>query len=129
MSEKTATSQNYIRDEVSKLNTRNDRCHLCAVCTFFSYPRNQMTLTMYGCETWSLKMREESRLRLFENRVLKRMFGPKRDKVTGEWRKVHNEELIELYSPNVIRVSQPRWMRRVGHVARTWERRGVYRFW
>jgi hypothetical protein len=63
---------------------------------------------MYGCENWSLKLSEESRLRLFENRVLKRKFGPKRDKVTGEWRKVHNEELIELYSGNVIRVIQSR---------------------
>ena len=107
MSEKTAISQNYIRGEVSRLNTRNGSCHLCAVCTF-SYLRNQRTPTMYGCETWSLKMREESRLRLFENRVLKRMFGPKRDKVKGEWRKIHNEELIDLYLANFIRVIQSR---------------------
>jgi len=53
-------------------------------------------------------MREESRLRLFENRVLKRMFGPKRDKVKGEWRKIHNEELIDLYLANFIRVIQSR---------------------
>ena len=53
---------------------------------------------LYGCETWSLKLREERRLKVFENRVLRRIFGPKRDEVTGEWRKLHNEELNNLYS-------------------------------
>ena len=53
---------------------------------------------LYGCETWSLTLREERRLRVFENRVLRRIFGPKRDEVTGEWRKLHNEELSDLYS-------------------------------
>jgi len=58
-----------------------------------------------GCETWSLSLKEESRLRVFENRVLRRMFGLKRDEVTGEWRKLHNEELNDLYSsPNIFRV-------------------------
>jgi hypothetical protein len=58
---------------------------------------------MYGCETWSLTLREEHRLRLFENRALRRIFGPKRDEVTGDWRKLHNEELHNLYSsPNII---------------------------
>jgi hypothetical protein len=60
---------------------------------------------LYGCETWSLILREERRLRVFENRVLRRMFGPKRDEVTREWRKLHNEELNDLYcSPNIVRV-------------------------
>ena len=60
---------------------------------------------MYGCETRSLTLRKERRLRMFENRVLRRVFGPKRDEVTGEWRKVHNEELNNLYSlPNIVRV-------------------------
>jgi hypothetical protein len=59
---------------------------------------------LYGCETWSLTLREENRLRVFENRVLRRIFGPKRDDVTGEWRKLHNEQLHILYSlPNIIR--------------------------
>ena len=73
-------------------------------------------------------MREEHRLRVFENRVLRRIFGPKRDGVTGEWRKLHNEELNCLYSsPNIIRVIKSRRMRWAGHIARMGERRGVYR--
>ena len=64
-----------------------------------------MPVVLYGCETWSLTVREEHRLRVFENRVLRRVFGPKRDDVTGEWRKLHNEELNDLYSlPNIVRV-------------------------
>ena len=60
---------------------------------------------LYGCETWSLKLREKRRLRVFENRVLRRIFGLKRDEVTWEWRKLHNEELNDLYcSPNIARV-------------------------
>jgi len=62
---------------------------------------------LYGCETWSLMLREGIRLRLFEKRVLRRIFGPKRDEVTGEWRRLHNEELCGLYfSPDIIRISQ-----------------------
>ena len=57
-----------------------------------------LPVVLYGCETWSLTSREERRLRVFENRVLRRIFGPKRDRVTGEWRKQHNEELNDLYS-------------------------------
>ena len=57
-----------------------------------------LPVVLYGCETWSLTSREERRLRVFENRVLRRIFGPKRDEVTGEWRKLHNEELNDLYS-------------------------------
>jgi hypothetical protein len=61
-------------------------------------------VVLYGCETWSLALREEHRLRVFENRVLRRIFGPKRDEVTGEWRKLHNEELHNLYSsPDISR--------------------------
>jgi hypothetical protein len=54
-------------------------------------------LVFYGCETWSLTLREELRLRVFENRVLRRIFGPKRDEVTGEWRKINNKELTDFY--------------------------------
>ena len=85
---------------------------------------------MYGCETWSLTLREERRLRVFENRVLRRIFGPKRDGVTGEWRKLHNEELNDLYSsPNIFRMVKSRRMRWAGHVARMTERRGYTGFW
>jgi hypothetical protein len=64
-----------------------------------------LPVVLYGCETWSLILREEHRLGVFENRVLSRMFGPKRDEVTGEWRKLHNEELHDLYSsPSIIRI-------------------------
>jgi hypothetical protein len=64
-----------------------------------------LPVVLYGCKTWSLTLREEHRLRVFENRVLKRMFGPKRDEVAGGWRKLHNEELHGLYSsPSIVRV-------------------------
>jgi len=64
-----------------------------------------LPVVLYGCETWSVTLREERRLRVFENRVLRRVFGDKRDEVTGEWRKLHNEELSDLYcSPNIVRV-------------------------
>ena len=78
-----------------------------------------LPVVLYGCETWSLTSKEECRLKVFENRVLRRIFGPKRDEVTGGWRKLHNEGLNELYcSPNVIRVIELRRLRWAGHVAR-----------
>ena len=81
-----------------------------------------------GCETWSLTLREEHRLRVFENRVLRRIFGPKGDGVTGEWRKLHNEERNDLYSsPNIVRVIKSRILRWVGHVACMEEGRGVHK--
>ena len=62
-------------------------------------------VVLYGCETWSLTLREERKLRVYENMVLRRIFGPRRDKVMGEWRRLHNEELNDLYSsPNIVRV-------------------------
>jgi len=73
-------------------------------------------------------LREESKLRVFENMVLRRIFGPRMDEVTGEWRRLHNEELNDLYSsPNFVRVIKSRRMRWAGHVARMVEERGVYR--
>jgi hypothetical protein len=86
-----------------------------------------LPVVLYGCETWPLTLREEHRLRVFENRVLRRIFGPKRDEVTGGWRKVHNEELRGLYSsPSIIRVIKARRMRWVGHVAHMGEVRCAY---
>jgi hypothetical protein len=82
---------------------------------------------LYGCETWSLTFREEYRLRVFENRVLRRIFGPKREE-DGSWRKLHNDKLHSLYaSLNFVRVIKSRRMRWAGHVARMGEGRGVDR--
>jgi hypothetical protein len=63
-----------------------------------------LPVVLYGCETWSLTLKEEHSLRVFENRALRRIFGLNRDEVAGEWRKLHNEELHGLYSPNIVRV-------------------------
>ena len=87
-----------------------------------------MPLVLYGCESWSLILRKELRLRVFENRVLRRIFGPKRDEETGEWRRLHNEELNDLYvSPNIVRVIKLRRMRWAGYVASVGEGRSLYR--
>jgi hypothetical protein len=101
-------------------------------CIFASISLNDRTIilpvVLYGCEAWTLTLREERRLKVFENRVLRRVFGPKRDLVTGEWRKLHNEELNDLYSlPKSVRVVKSRRMRWAGHVARMGEGRGVHR--
>jgi hypothetical protein len=78
-----------------------------------------LPIVLYGCETLCITLREEIRLRVFENRVLRSISGPRRDEVTGEWRKLHNEELHILYSyPNIIRQIKSRRIRWVGHVAR-----------
>ena len=103
-------------------------------CLPVCYPKNIrikihriiiLPVVLYGCETWSHKLRKKHRLREFENRVLRGICGPKRDEVTGEWRKLHNEELNDLYcSPNIMRVIITRRMRWAGNVARMGERRG-----
>ena len=73
---------------------------------------------LYGCETWSLTLREECRLRVFENSILRRVFGPKKDE-NGEWRKLYKEELHSLYcSPNVVSENKSRRQRWAGHIAR-----------
>jgi len=103
------------------------------MCNILFFSRNKhrtiiFLVVLYGCETWSLTLKEERWLRVSENRVLRRIFGPKRDEVTGEWRKLHNEKLYGLYcSPNIFRVIKSRRMSWAGHVARMGERRGVYR--
>jgi hypothetical protein len=76
-------------------------------------------VVLYGYKAWSLALREKHRLRVFENRVLRRIFGPKSDDVTAEWRKLHNEEVSAFYSsPSIIRIIKSRRMRLAGHVAR-----------
>jgi hypothetical protein len=85
-------------------------------------------VVLYGCETWFLTLREEYKVTVFENRVLRRILGPKRDGVTGGWRKLYNEELHNLYSsPSIIGIIKSRRMRWAGHVARMGEKRNVYR--
>jgi hypothetical protein len=87
-----------------------------------------LPVVLCRCETWSLTLKEEQRLRVYENRVLRRIFGPKRDEATGEWRRLHNEELNDVYSSsNIIRVIKSRRLRWEGHVARMGEKRGAYR--
>jgi hypothetical protein len=84
-------------------------------------------VVLYGCETLSVTLREEHILRVFENRVRREIFGPKRDEGTGGWRKLHNEELHGLHSsPIIVRVIKARRMRWAGHVARMGEVRGAY---
>jgi hypothetical protein len=87
-----------------------------------------LPVVLYGCETWSLTLREKFRLRFFEDKMLRKIFGPRRNEVTGEWRRLHNEELLALYfSTNIIRVMKSRKKRWAGHVARMGDKRGSYR--
>jgi len=87
-----------------------------------------LPVVLYGCEAWSLTLREERKLRVFEDMVLRRIFGPRRDEVTGECRRLHIEELNDLYSsPIIVRVIKSRRIRWAGHVARMGAERGVYR--
>ena len=96
--------------------------------TLYLYHVCICVIVLYGCETWSLILRKERKLRVFESMVLRRIFGTRRDEVTGEWRRLHNEELNDLYSsPNIVRVMKSRRMRWAGHVARMCEERGVYK--
>ena len=95
------------------------------LCVLIFKQNKVLHVVLYGCDTWSLTLREERNLRVFENMVLRRIFGPTRDEVTGDWRRLHNEELNDLYSsPNIARVIKSRKMRWAGHVARIGEERG-----
>ena len=87
-----------------------------------------LPVVLYECETWSLTLREERKLRVFNNMMLRRIFEPRWDKVTRELRRLHNEELNDLYSsPNFLQVIKSRRMRWAGHVVQMGEKRGVYR--
>ena len=89
-----------------------------------------MPVVLYGCETWSLILKQKRRLRVFENRVLRKIFGPKRDEVTREWSKLHNEELNDLYcSPSTARVIKSRRIRWDGHLARMGRGEAYTEFW
>jgi len=112
----TLTNQNSVQEEIkSRLKSGNACCH--TVQNIFSssflsknlkiniFRTTVFRVVLYGCETWSLKFRKERRMRLFENRVLRRIFGSKNYEMTGEWRKLHSEELNDFYcSPTVVRV-------------------------
>ena len=132
----TLTNQNSIQEEIkSRLRSGNACYHsvknilssmlLSKRLNIKIYGIKISPIVLYGCETWSLTRREEKKLRVFENMMLRRIFGPRRDEVTGELRRVHNEELNDLYSsPNIVRVIKSRRMRWAGHVARMGEERG-----
>jgi len=135
----TLTNQNSILEEIKSRLKLGNACYY-SVQNLLSprllsknlkikiYRTIFLPVVLCGCETWSLTLREERRLRVFENRVLRRIFGPKRNEVTGEWRKLHNEELRDLYSlPNIVRVVKSRRMRWAGHVVRMGAGRGVHR--
>jgi len=109
------TRQNYTQEGIkSRLSVGNACCYSmqnllsCSLLSQNIKSKTYKTIILpvvYGCETWSLTLREKRRLRVFEERVLRRIFGPKRDEVTGEWRKLHNEELNDLCcSPNTVRI-------------------------
>jgi hypothetical protein len=137
--ETTVTNQNLIQEEIKRRLNSGNACYHLVQNVLSSrllsknlkmriYKTKILPVVLYGYETWSLTLRVECRLRVFENKVLRRIFGPKRDEVTGEWKKVRNEELRDLYSsPSLIRIIKPRRMRWVGHVARMGEKRNAYR--
>jgi hypothetical protein len=134
----TLTNQNDIHDEIkSRLNSGN--AFYYSVQNLLSsrfvsknvkikiYKTVILPVVLYGCETWSFSLREEQGLRVLENRVLRRIFGSKRE-VDGAWRKLHNDELPNLYSsPNIVKVIKARTLKWAGHVARMGEGRGVFR--
>jgi hypothetical protein len=126
----TVTNQNLIKEEIKKRLNSGIPCYHLVQNLLSSrlllknfkiriYNTIILPVVLYGCETWSLTFGEEHRLGLFENRVLRRIFVPKRDEVTGDWRKLHKEELHDLYSsPSIIRITKARRMRWAGNVTR-----------
>jgi len=132
----TLTNQNFIQEEIKSRLKLGNACYYSVQNLLSSrllsknlkikiYRIIILPVVPYGCETWSLTLMEERRLKVFENRVFRRVFGSKRDEVTREWRKLHNEELRDRYSlPNIVRVVKSRRMRWAGHVARMGEGRG-----
>ena len=137
----TLTNQNSIPEEIKSRLRSGNACYDSVLNLLSSrllsknmmitiYRTVVLPVVLYGCETWSLTLREERKLRVFENTVLRRIFWLRRDVVTGEWRRLHNELLNDLYcSPNIVRVIKWRRMRWAGHVARMGEERGCIGSW
>jgi hypothetical protein len=135
----TVTNQNLIQEEIKRKLSSGNACYHSVQGLLSSrllsknlklriYKTIILPVILFRCETWSLALREEHRLRVFENKVLRRIFGPKKDEVTGGWINLHNEELRDLYSsPSIIRIIMSRSMRWAGHVARMGEKRNAYR--
>jgi len=135
----TLTNQNSIAEEIKSRLRSGNACYYSVQNLLSSrllsknvkikiYKTIILPVVLYGCETWLLTLREERSLRVFENRVLRRIFGPRRDEVTGDWRRLHNEKLNDLYSsPTIVQVIKSRRMRWAGHVALMGEERGAYR--
>jgi hypothetical protein len=134
----TATNQNSVVEEIKRrLNSGNASYHsvqnllpsrlLSKNLKIRIYKTIILPVVLYLCETWSLTLKEKHRLRVFENRVLRRIFGPKKE-VTGQRRKLHNEELHDLFSsPNIIRMIKSRRIKWAGHVAQKEKKRNAYR--
>jgi hypothetical protein len=134
----TLTEQHWMHKEINSRLNLGDACYNLFQSLLSSHLLSRnfkvkihktviLPVVLYGCETWSLTLRDEHRLKVFENRVLRKIFGSKRDEVTREWRKLDTGELHNLYSPDIIRQIKSRRMRWVGHVACMGERRNVYR--
>jgi len=134
------TNQNSIAEEIKSRLRSGIACYhsvqklwssrlLSKNLKFKIYRNIILPVVLYGCENWSLTWREERKLRMFEKVILGRIFGPRSDEVTGEWKRLYNEELNNLYSsPNIVRVIKSRRMRWAGYVAHMGVERGVYRF-
>ncbi|KAJ4434049.1 hypothetical protein ANN_16368 [Periplaneta americana] len=134
----TVTDINDTREEIKRRINMGNACYYSVEKLLSSsllsknlkvriYKTVILPVVLYGCETWTLTLREEQRLRVFENKILRKIFGAKKDEVTGEWRKLHNT-LHALYSlPDIIRNMKSRRLRWAGHVARIGESRNAYR--
>jgi hypothetical protein len=133
------TNKNLILEEINRRLNSDSSCYHSVQNLSFSLLMSKnvkiricetviLPVVMYWRETWSLTLREEHRLRVFENRVLRRTFGPKRDEVSRRWRKLHKEEVCDLYSStSIIRMIKSRRMRWAGHVAPMGKKRNAYR--
>jgi hypothetical protein len=137
----TVTNQNLIQEKIKRGLSSGNACYhsvqsllssrlLSKNLKMRTYKTIILPVVLFGCETWSLTLREEHRPRVFENKVLRRISGSKRDEMTGRWRKLHNEELRDFYSsPNIIRILKSWRMRWAGHVAQMGKREMRIGYW